>query len=349
MASGINPCLISKFSPLNDIASQHLAQLIKHCEIQSVAAGGFALRHKDFNRYKCFLVCGQVEIRRSFHERIYPHQDSPECCRPLNNLLDGSGVIRAKSDCQILRVDAEVLDRLLSWSHENAYRIAHLEEGESSLDHAMLIDDSYQDDWAESFLQSSLATNLNSAAITELIRELDDIEIKAGQRVIEQHSYGDFFYIIKHGEARVFLDRFGPQRGQYIDLAAGKYFGDEALVAGTPRNASVAMKSDGVLGRVNRDVFEAIIKDNLINSISAQQVAKMGVVDYQCIDVRFSVEYRRSQSKRTFNIPITHLRQRLKDLRRQTTYIVGPEDDRRSELGTYLLRQAGYNAYCLSQ
>ncbi|TQV80025.1 cyclic nucleotide-binding domain-containing protein [Exilibacterium tricleocarpae] len=353
MANGINPCLVKKFSPLDKVAPQHMAELIKHSEIRPVAAGGIALKQRDMERYKCFLVRGQVEIRRSFHERLYLRQDSPQCQKPLNELLQGAGVIRAKSECQLLRVDAEVLERLSLWSTQASsqlagYHIAHLQEGETSLDYAVEIDDSYQDDWTEAFLQSSLANHLDSAAITTLLRELDDVDFKAGQTVIQQHTPGDFFYIIKEGEARVALDRFGPQSGQFIDLATGKYFGDEALIADTPRNASVTMKTDGVLGRINRDVFEAIIKDSVISPISVQQVAQMGVNDYQCIDVRFSVEYRSTQAKRTFNVPITHLRQRLQNFKHQTTYIVGPEADRRSELGAYLLRQAGYNAFYLA-
>ncbi|MEJ2418348.1 MAG: hypothetical protein P8Y45_15750, partial [Exilibacterium sp.] len=93
--------------------------------------------------------------------------------------------------------------------------------------------------------------------------------------------------------------------------------------------------------------FSAVVKRNRVSPISAKQVAEMDVNNYQCIDVRFSVEFRDVCSKMARNIPITHLRQHLENFELQKTYIVGPTGDKRSELGTYLLRQAGFNAFCL--
>ncbi len=348
MTKSISRVLIKKFSPFDSIPDQHMDRLMALCQIESVPAGGIVLKQKESRLYRSYLIRGKVEVRRSFHERVYLDQDASECSKSLNELLTGAGVVRAKSNCQILKIDNRGLEELLSWNVSTSYQIAHLEEGEFSLGYFdKAIDDDYENDWTEVFLQSPLATGLNAKAISELFRKIEDIEVKAGDRIIEQHSTGDYFYIIKQGEARVALDVYGPLRGQCVSLGVGRYFGDEALIADVPRNASVTMTTDGVLGRLGSELFSAVVKRNLVSPISAKQVAEMDVNNYQCIDVRFSVEFRDVHSKMARNIPITHLRQHLGNFELQKTYIVGPTGDKRSELGTYLLRQAGFNAFCL--
>lgn len=181
-----------------------------------------------------------------------------------------------------------------------------------------------------------------------MLRSLEDIELNAGETVFSQYTSGDYFYIIKQGEVRIEMDAFGPQKGQHVELGAGGYFGDEALIADSPRNASVTMVTEGVLGRLTREAFNEIVKNSLVNPISIDQIGKMIPADYECIDVRLSVERRLAKADNARNIPISHLRQSLDHLEKKTTYIVGPESDRRSELGAYLLRQAGFDAYCLA-
>lgn len=348
MNNKISRVLVKKFIPLNRIADQHLEELMDHCDQKSVSIGGIALKQRDNDQYKYFLIRGKIEVRRSFHERVYLDQDSVECLKPLNELLSGSGVVRAKSNCQILRVDNVIMEKLLSWSVGDDYQIAHLEEGDSSLDYYdKAIDDDYESDWTETFLQSPLAISLTTNAISDLFRRMEDVEVSAGQVIIEQHKPGDYFYIIKEGEAVVTLDVHGPQKGETVYLPVGRYFGDEALIADTPRNASVSMRTDGVLGRLDREMFDDIVKTSLIHSISAKEVAELNARQYKCIDVRFPIEYNADASKLTQNIPITHLRQKLESFDSDLTYIVGPISDKRSELGTYLLRQAGFSAYCL--
>ena len=55
----------------------------------------------------------------------------------------------------------------------------------------------------------------------------------------------------------------------------GDGFGEEALVSDTPRNASVTMRSSGVLMRLDKESFIELIRDPLINRISFQDARRM--------------------------------------------------------------------------
>ncbi|WP_426752261.1 cyclic nucleotide-binding domain-containing protein [Myxococcus sp. Y35] len=81
-----------------------------------------------------------------------------------------------------------------------------------------------------------------------------------GERIIEQGSRGDAFYVICEGAVRVFRTEEG-QRQPLATLEGGAFFGEMALLSGAPRTASVESASDdtqlleisaGVLAELSR-------------------------------------------------------------------------------------------------
>ena len=64
--------------------------------------------------------------------------------------------------------------------------------------------------------------------------------------------------------------------------------------------------------------------------------------------MRFPVEYRLGHEPGSVNMPISFLRKQLHTMKHSQLYIIAPANDRRAELATYLMRQAGYEAYYLN-
>ncbi|TQV69874.1 cyclic nucleotide-binding domain-containing protein [Exilibacterium tricleocarpae] len=332
--------LLQKFSPFERLSINQLNTVQQYCKTVTVAAGHIVLRPRDTTQHQCFLVSGAIEVRLSFEQRTSFHQGSPECRRPLNHLLADHGFIRAQSNCKILMVESGVIDNLVVPGHPEAYGIADLSDQRRA----------EPADWTEAFLRSSLSRALAPRAAVELLRELEEVEVCRTQRVVTPQTGGDYFYILKQGRARVIFDIFGPQRGEFIDLRPGDYFGDESLVSQAQQNATVVMKTHGMLMRLGREQFDRLIRPALVNSIDTQKVSTLmdsGAKQIQKMDVRFSVETRSNRQRDRIDVPITHLRKRLKELQPRLTYIVGPENDCRSALGAYMLRRAGFDAYHL--
>ncbi len=116
MFKNVSSDLIKGLAQLSCIADEYQEELQQHCYVKDVAAGGVILRKKEQDLVQCYLVQGEIEVWHSFNEREYLNQNSVECQQPLNDLLFDADVIRAKSRCQVLRVNSIALGRLMALS-----------------------------------------------------------------------------------------------------------------------------------------------------------------------------------------------------------------------------------------
>lgn len=339
---------LKRLHPLSLIDKQYFDLLIKDAKVTQFSRGEVILKKQRDAKICHYLLTGAIEARESFDSRARVEAGEAKSWQALEELLGGKGVIKALRDCSVLSLPNELIDRLLNWSSSSDIHIAHLEDGETSVDSNILIDDNFEEGWEDVFFQSPLARHLKPQDIQELFKLLEDKEVKEGEEVVKKNTEGDFFYIIKRGAAEIFTDKHSAFSGKRFELRTGNYFGDEALVADGLRNATVAMTTDGVLGRLSREDFNRIVKESLIHRLSEDQIASNDEVNSQYIDVRLPAEYRFGHRESSLNIPISHLRKKIHELDPNSRYFVTPEGGARSELATYLLTQAGFEAYCLA-
>lgn len=340
----IDPALFKKFYPLNEIDSKHHEQLGEKSRLELIEPNGFIVRKSRNPNILHYLLSGSIEIRESFEHRTQRNSGDPRCHKPLEHELAERSTIKAIDECVILVTDNQHVEQLLSLN-EN-YTIHHLADGELPLPDTAIIDDSFQEDWDNVFIQSPLAANLSHSAIHQLFSSFEEVTVGEGETIFKQNSPGDYFYIIKQGFAEVKTDAEGAYKGEVFTLTAGNYFGDEALVARTIRNSTVTMKSDGILGRLSHETFNSLIREHLVTASSDK--ALLSDEKTRIIDVRFPLEYRNNHHAGSQNIPISNLRKQLNEMQSSCRYLVTPVNDCRSELATYLMRQAGLDAYYLS-
>ena len=332
---------INQFSPLNQVAKTYHPQLKQHMHLQQVAKGKTIVRKSSSQQLLHFLVSGRVEFRISFDHRLEVDASNSMNQQSLESSTRENTTVKALEDCVVLVVKRDQLDLLLINKEE--YAINFLDNGELSLAGDDLIDDNYQEDWDNNFILSSLATHLPNTVIHQLFSQLENIAVSKGNTIIKANSPGDYFYIIKTGSAIVETEINGPFKGEIFTLSPGNYFGDEALVAETPRNANVTMASDGVLGRLGIEAFNQLVKPNLISTLD--QHTTVNPQTMQVLDVRFAAEYQQGHTVGSVNMPISFLRQQLSTMKSSLLYLITPANDRRAELATYIMRQAGYRAY----
>jgi voltage-gated potassium channel len=108
--------------------------------------------------------------------------------------------------------------------------------------------------------------SLGAAAIADIVRLLHPRHVAAGTVVMREGQAGDSMYFIVSGEATVM---FAPEP---VKLSAGAFFGEMALLFGTPRSATVVITKPSVLLALDVADFRVLAgkRPELVNAIEAE-------------------------------------------------------------------------------
>ena len=159
------------------------------------------------------------------------------------------------------------------------------------------------------------------------------------QIVVEQNSDGEHYYIIKQGRCDVLRKGQDGAEMHLANLGPGDSFGEEALISGTKRNASIRMSEPGVLMRLTRDYFVELISKPLLQAVSHERAGDLIASGAQWIDVRLTEEFEHDGLKGALSIPLAELRSRFSELEPEGSYITYCNTGRRSQAGAFLLSQ----------
>lgn len=83
----------------------------------------------------------------------------------------------------------------------------------------------------------------------------------AGERLIEEGSPGDSFFVIDRGEVEV-TKQLGGKRRLLARLMEGQFFGEMALLTGEPRSATVVAVTDADVFTIDRAGFHEVLVTN---------------------------------------------------------------------------------------
>ena len=102
-----------------------------------------------------------------------------------------------------------------------------------------------------------------------IYREFDAEDIDALSGICEEKTYpdgavifsanspGDAMYIIKKGTAKVFIET-ATRKKQVALLSEGEFFGELALIDGSPRSATVAAGGETSLIRLSNEAYKKL-------------------------------------------------------------------------------------------
>lgn len=105
-----------------------------------------------------------------------------------------------------------------------------------------------------SFAEIPLFSGLSTAEIRLIEKRIRLAEYKRGDRVYEEGTPADAFYVIVSGRFRVFQKVHGEEK-TFTYLYRGDYFGESSLLTGQAHSASVEARSDGLLLRLDKEDF----------------------------------------------------------------------------------------------
>lgn len=329
---------LQEFMPFDCLTESHLNEIKGKIEVLNYPPAKVAFKRGDSTARAFFLIKGAVDLTdASFQVRSFPADDD-ENYLALDNYSTHTVNAITTEPTTFYAIDREHLDLLMTWT----------QAAESMLEDE---DDEETPDWMDALLESELFSQIPPAKIQSLFVKFREKEVELGEKVIEQGEPGDTFYVIKQGKAMVTREQAGKQE-TVAALSSGSFFGEDALISDTERNATVTMTSDGVLMCLEKDDFKELLQESVIKRVNDDQMREMmDEGDRACVllDVRLPMEFKHDRKPGAKNIPLTELRRELKNLEKDFIYVVSCDGGGRSELGCYLLSEAGFEAYVLEQ
>jgi rhodanese-related sulfurtransferase len=188
---------------------------------------------------------------------------------------------------------------------------------------------------------------LPPAHIQALFDRFQRIKVERGQVMVAEGDPGDYYYLIERGRCLVTRAVAGATM-EVAELRAGDAFGEEALVADTPRNATVTMKTDGVLLRLDKADFVELLREPLLQRLAPAEALRRIAGGAVWVDVRYPAEYQHDGLAGAINIPLNEVRQAGPMLDPAREYVVYCHTGRRSSAAAFLLSQRGFRACLLA-
>ena len=197
-------------------------------------------------------------------------------------------------------------------------------------------------------LQSRAFHQIPPANLQAVFMRMQRMTYSAGDTVIRQGGEGDFFYAIVDG--RCLVTRETPLNREGVKLAElgkGDTFGEEALISGAKRNATVSMLTDGVVMRLGKDDFNTLLNEPMLQWVDVAEAQTVIGRGGRWLDVRLPSEYEHVHFDDALNIPLYFVRLKLKTLDTAVPYVVCCDTGRRSSAAAYILSERGYDSYVL--
>lgn len=348
MSYALDIKVLASLEPIAAFGAARLRELLDYCHTENIPQGTDPFKHHGLSGQSVYLVRGAIELIYQDGNRVVVNALSEWAKHPLGKRQPNIVSANALVDSQLLRIDDDLLDRMVTWDQFSSHDFAGASQqsAESHLDadgKKRLLNSSM---FSAESLKSGPLAHLPAANIGELLQRIEAIAVWADDVIIREGDEGDFYYLIDTGRAQV-TRRVGGVDMVLADLKAGDVFGEEALVTAAKRNATVTMQSNGVLLRLGRQDFLALLQEPLLHKISFAQ-AQQDVADGAVwLDVRHPPEYRYDRLPGAVSVPLNDIRSAIGVLDKGKKYIAYCQSGRRSAAAAFILAQAGYDVQVL--
>lgn len=332
----LTPERLQAFEPLGSLSAERLRELAGFCRVESVPRGSDPFRLHGLDGQAVYLVSGELKLSHAdgLIEVVVGGCDA--ALRPLSRDLARCAEVRAITDVELIRVDEHLLDIMLTWDQLST-QVNGSDVAEST-------------DWRTlsgafrmEILTSGAFAQLPPSNIDALLRRFERIRLKAGEVVLREGDEGEYYYLIESGRCDVTRNVGGTDL-PLAELKGGDAFGEEALVAGGQRNATVTMRTNGVLLRLGKQDFIELLREPLLKRVSRAEAERRVAAGALWLDVRFPVEFRHDRLPGAINIPLNEIRNAIGPLETDKEYIVYCQSGRRSSAAAFILSQHGYRA-----
>ncbi len=333
---------LQDLEPLNTLSLDLLHDLIRQSRCEHLEAGVCLFREGDCDEASYYLLRGALELSRSgASDRLLLKSGTEEARRPVADDKPRRYTAVAATPAEVLRLDKELLDTFLTWGQISApeEEVVMCEDGIITINKA---------DWLKTMMKSPTFRNLPPANIEALLNRLEPVVVRAGDVIIRQGDEGDYFYMIEKGVAMVTRNPDDDEDSiEVAELDAGATFGEAALISDNPRNATVSMRSDGILLRLAKEDFLELLKQPTLQWRDLAEARKLVAAGGRWIDVRLPAEFAAGHLPGAINIPMRDLHRTARELDAKIPYVCVCQTGRRSSAAAFVLAQYGLRACVL--
>jgi rhodanese-related sulfurtransferase len=337
--------VLAALEPISSFSPARLRELLDYCNVEPVLPGQDPFAAHPLSGQSVYLIRGEMELVYADGNKVVIRADSEWARHPIGKRQPDIRSAKALSRGQLLRVDDDLLDRMVTWDqfghHEDA-KLPSDKEGSEAAVRRLLNSGMFS---AENLNHGPFA-HLPPANIGKLLSRVEAIGVWEKDAVIREGEEGDYYYLIESGRAQV-TRLVGGANLVLAELKAGDVFGEEALISDTKRNATVTMKSNGVLLRLKKQDFLELMKEPLLHRISFEDAKSKVARGAIWLDVRHPPEYRYDKLAGAINVPLNDIRNAIGVLNKATPYIAYCQSGRRSAAAAFILAQAGYDVCVL--
>lgn len=327
----VNISLFGRFVPLQSLVPSDRSQLAKQSSLVNYQPGQVIFSRGELARTQAFLIDGEIELQDERGSTRLRASDA-EARYALAPGQRRAQTALCLKPAQVLFVDRELLDVMLTWSQTGGVEARELATASETAD---------SQDWMTALLQSKAFLRIPPGNIAQIFASMEPVTFEAGQIILKQGEPGDFYYVITEGRAQVVLeDPNGNSEEELAQLGVGRAFGEEALVSGEPRNATVRALTRCSLMRLSSASFSRLLKAPLLREVQLSEINP----NVRLVDVRLPSEFERGHWPGALNIPLARLRALAKTLDPEREYWVYCDTGRRSASAVFLLTERGFDA-----
>ena len=326
--------------PLSQLPESEQDALLQAARQVQLDTGDIVYRQGDQDDHANFLIDGSVEMFWGGKSvKIVDARD-----KAATQVLDSVGAKRftvvAKSPVTLLQLSRSALDKKLRMVSVSD-KLSHLKPPDSG--------DARWPAWKMRLIRSPLFKVLPISQLKEALNHMERVEIKDGEVVVHQGTPGDYYYVVDEGSLTVTREALaGGVEIHVADLSAGDAFGEEALITGASRNATVTAQGSCRLMRMDKSVFMDMVLAPLVQEITPAEARSRVAAGAVWVDVRSPDRFAAGGLDEAINIPLTLLRVDCRRLAGKRPYVVCAQDTVSARVGALLLRQRGFDAVCVN-
>jgi len=336
--------VLHRLDPIASLSAASVRELSRLCYVEHIARNHDPFRLHGARQQAVYLVKGELRLVYADDSSEIFVGGTAAAAAALGRRTPAFTAAQAITDIELIRIDEDMLDIMLTWDQLAAPR------GGASAGRTTDVDAT---DWrtmsgmfAAENLTRGVFSGLPAAHIDALFNRFQRVKVRRGDEIIREGDEGDNYYVIESGRCAV-TRRVGGATVDLADLKTGDAFGEEALVSDSRRNASVTMRTDGVLLQLARQDFNELLREPLIKRIGRDEAERKAAAGAVWLDVRFAAEYSLDKMPGAINIPLNEVRNLFGSLDPGKEYIVYCQTGRRSSAAVFLLAQHGYKAWLL--
>lgn len=365
---------LGQLEPISSLSRERLEELVTLSYVEKLPIGVSLFREGEIDNQTVYLLAGDLQLSSADGtvDRVITGKNE-EAKFPIDDSQPRQLSAIALSRVEIVRMDNSVLDYMMMWdqlavSEESVTEeevakeevqevVTQPEEQAASMENAGVeikqeepapelpeqtapVDEDRS--WIRKMRHIMAFKNMPPANIKGLLEHMETILVGKDDVIVKQGEPGEYYYVLTDGEALV------TRTIELANLHAGSSFGEEALVSGAQRNATVIMQTDGMLMRLSKENFNKLLKDPLLDRVSPDDARERINKGAAWLDVRHVKEYNHSRLNKAINMPLHEIRMRMTELDKNKEYICYCSTGKRGSAAAFLLAQNGYKVSVLN-